>query len=81
MSETPTADAGGFYRAGNPIPCGGRAKRLVQDHPEVRKLIGRNVGTFWITVGIVAFQVAMAQALRLAMASRWPSLGGRVRRA
>jgi len=64
MSETPTADAGVFSRAANPIPHGGRAKRILQDHPEVRRLIGRNVGTFWITLGIVVFQVAMAWALR-----------------
>lgn len=64
MSESPAAGPGEFYRAGTPIPHGGRAKRILRDHPEVRTLIGRNVATFWITAGIVAFQVAMAWLLR-----------------
>ena len=76
MNETPAADAGAFFRPANPIPHGGRAKRIVQDHPEVRKLIGRNVGTFWITAGIVAFQVAMAWALR--GSPWWLVLGARM---
>jgi len=64
MSESPSVATGDFYRAGTPIPHGGRAKRILKDHPEVRRLIGRNVGTFWITVGIVAFQVGVGWLLR-----------------
>ena len=63
VSTTGPAD-GGFYKAATPIPHGGRAKRILREHPEVRRLIGRNAGTFWITAGIVAFQVAVAWLLR-----------------
>ena len=63
LSTTGPAD-GGFYKAATPIPHGGRAKRILREHPEVRRLIGRNVVTFWITAGIVAFQVAVAWLLR-----------------
>ena len=64
MTDIPVASTGDFYHPGTAIPHGGRAKRILKDHPEVRRLIGRNVGTFWITVGIVAFQVAMGWLVR-----------------
>ncbi len=53
-----------FALSATPIPHGVRARRILQDHPEVRGYIGRNIGTFWITVGIVVFQVGMAWLLR-----------------
>jgi len=65
MTESTIPLPGGdFFRPGSPIPHGGRAKRILQDHPDVRGLIGRNTRTFWITVAIVVFQVAVAWLLR-----------------
>ena len=65
MSATTTGPGvGDFYKAATPIPHGGRAKHILREHPEVRRLIGRNAVTFWITAGIVAFQVAVAWLLR-----------------
>lgn len=64
MNDFPIAGNGEFSRAATPIPHGGRAKRILQDHPDVRRLIGRNIWTFWITAGIVLFQVAVAWLLR-----------------
>ena len=65
MSATTTGPTvGDFYKPATPIPHGGRAKRILREHPEVRRLIGRNTTTFWITAGIVAFQVAVAWLLR-----------------
>ncbi len=64
MNESRAASATDFFRASRPIPHGLRARRILQDHPQVRGLFGRNLATFWITAGIVAFQVAMAWALK-----------------
>ncbi len=57
-----------FLHPATPIPHGGRARQILQEHPEVRRFIGRNPATFWITFGIVAFQVAAAWLLS---ASPW----------
>jgi len=64
MSQSTIAPGGEFFTPATPIPHGGRAKRILQDHPDVRSLIGRNTATFWITAGIVVFQVAVAWLLR-----------------
>ena len=41
-----------------------RTKKILQQHPEIRGLIGKNPMTFWYTLGIVAFQIAVAYLLR-----------------
>jgi sphingolipid delta-4 desaturase len=61
MAPPPRGD---FFRATTPIPHGVRAKRILAEHPDVRRFIGRNPRTFWITFGIVVFQVAVAWLLR-----------------
>src|ERR1700704_4136147 len=68
MSQSTTASGGEFFTPSTPIPHDGRAKRILTIQPDVRRLIGRNAATFWITVGIVVFQVAVAWLLR---ASPW----------
>ncbi len=40
-----------------------RTKKILQEHPEMRKLIGKNPTTFFAIVGLVAFQVLMAWLL------------------
>lgn len=41
-----------------------RTKQILQQHPEMRKLIGKNPNTIFVILGIVAFQVIMAWLLR-----------------
>jgi sphingolipid delta-4 desaturase len=41
-----------------------RTRQILQQHPEVRKLIGKNHYTFFAVLGIVAAQVALAWMLR-----------------
>jgi len=49
-----------FLQPDGPNPHGGRARAIIQRHPEIRDLVGKNPGTFWITFGIVAVQTAVA---------------------
>jgi len=49
-----------FLQPNGPNPHGGRARAIIQRHPEIRELVGKNPGTFWITFGIVAVQTAVA---------------------
>jgi sphingolipid delta-4 desaturase len=37
-----------------------RTKEIIQKHPEIKELMGRNVNTFFFIVGIVALQIAVA---------------------
>src|ERR1700743_134069 len=37
-----------------------RTKQILQQHPEVRKLIGKNKYTFVAILGLVSFQVVLA---------------------
>lgn len=53
-----------FLYSGTPEPHRERTKLLLKEHPEVRSLIGRNVFTFLIIVGVVAFQTVVAFTLR-----------------
>lgn len=63
--ETPVPGAPtGFTRSSQPEPHRARTKAILERHPEVRHEIGRNPRTFWITAGIVLFQLALAFALR-----------------
>lgn len=41
-----------------------RTKKILQQHPEVRKLIGKNRYTFFAVLGIVSFQVVLSWLLR-----------------
>jgi len=70
-AETPRA-AGGFNRSAEPEPHRARTKWILERHPEVRKEIGRNPRTFWITVGLVLLQLGLAYALR---SSPWWLIG------
>jgi sphingolipid delta-4 desaturase len=44
-------------------PHRNRAQWILRNHPEVRKHIGTNAGTFWILLGVVVGQLALAAAL------------------
>jgi sphingolipid 4-desaturase/C4-monooxygenase len=41
-----------------------RTRQILQQHPEMRKLIGKNPNTIFVILGLVAFQVALAWLLR-----------------
>ena len=41
-----------------------RTKDILRDHPEIKKLMGRNINSFYYAVGIVAFQFLVAFFLR-----------------
>jgi sphingolipid 4-desaturase/C4-monooxygenase len=41
-----------------------RTKKILQQHPEVRELIGKNKYTFFAILGLVLFQVALAWVLK-----------------
>jgi len=41
-----------------------RTKQILQQHPEVRKLIGKNKYTFFAVLGLVLFQVALAWVIK-----------------
>lgn len=53
-----------FAYSTEPEPHRGRTKEILKQHPEVRKLIGKNPMTFWYALGIVVFQIALAVLLR-----------------
>jgi sphingolipid delta-4 desaturase len=51
-----------------------RTKQILQQHPEVRKLIGKNKYTIFAVLGLVLFQVAMSWLLK--DSSWWLVVGG-----
>ncbi len=51
-----------------------RTKQILQQHPEVRKLIGKNKYTIFAILGLVLFQVGMSWLLR--DSSWWLVVGG-----
>ena len=55
-----TASTVDFVYSTAPEPHRARTKEILQRHPEIRELIGHNPATFFWTVGIVAFQFALA---------------------
>ena len=67
MSKSVNAPAGtkalDFLHPEGPNPHGGRGRAIILNHPEIRDLVGKNPVTFWITLGIVVVQTALAAAL------------------
>lgn len=49
-----------FVHSVKPEPHRLRTRQILQQHPEIRKLIGKNKYTFFAVLGLVGFQVAMA---------------------
>lgn len=49
-----------FTHSPNPEPHRARTKQILQAHPEVRKLIGKNPYTIFAILGLVALQIAIA---------------------
>jgi sphingolipid delta-4 desaturase len=58
----------GFSVSDLPEPHRSRTRQILRNHPEVRRYIGKTPATFWVAVGLVAFQVGLAWILR---ASSW----------
>lgn len=48
-----------FTFSANPEPHRCRTKEILKQHPEIRQLIGKNKNTFWLTVLLVAMQLAL----------------------
>ena len=53
-----------FVHSEKQEPHRARTKQILQKHPEMRKLIGKNPNTIFVILGIVSFQVLMAWLLR-----------------
>jgi sphingolipid delta-4 desaturase len=53
-----------FQHSTRPEPHRDRTKTILKDHPEIRKLIGKNPMTFWYALGIVSLQTGLAIVLR-----------------
>ena len=49
-----------FIYSGKQEPHRLRTRQILQEHPEVRKLIGKNKYTFFAILGIVSFQCVLA---------------------
>ena len=49
-----------FVFSNSPGPHASRAKQILQKHPDVRNLIGKNPNTIYIIIGVVLFQISMA---------------------
>jgi len=54
-------------------PHRARTKEILKEHPDMRKLIGKNPFTIWAIIGLVTFQIAMA--ILLADQSWWLVVG------
>jgi sphingolipid 4-desaturase/C4-monooxygenase len=52
-----------FYSSALPEPHRARTKQILERHPEVRGLIGKNPHTFWIIVGLVGMQLVLGALL------------------
>lgn len=63
LGDPVTAHELDFKHSTRPEPHRERTKQLLKQHPEIRQLIGKNPMTFWIAVGIVTLQTALAIAL------------------
>jgi sphingolipid delta-4 desaturase len=64
MESSPPTRGRQFTHVDYPEPHRDRARQILKDHPEVRQLFGRQPLSAPLTIGIVAFQVALAIALR-----------------
>ena len=53
-----------FTHSSLPEPHHGRTKTILRQHPEIRGLIGKNPVTFWLALGIVTLQIAVAYLVR-----------------
>lgn len=53
-----------FNWSEEPEPHKNRTKFIINEHPEIRQLIGRNPYTFLVIAGCVALQIVLAWALR-----------------
>jgi sphingolipid 4-desaturase/C4-monooxygenase len=64
-----------FYHTAAAQPHQQRSIDMLQKHPEIKKLIGRNPNTFWILVGLVTFQMVIAAVLgKMGFGYWWLSL-------
>ncbi len=63
----------GFVSVTYAEPHRARTKEILKEHPDMRKLIGKNPFTIWAIIGLVSFQVAMA--ILLADQSWWLVIG------
>jgi sphingolipid delta-4 desaturase len=61
---TPETAPRDFTYSTEPEPHRRRTRAILKDHPEVRKLIGRNPRTFWYAAGLVVLQITLAVLLR-----------------
>ena len=65
----------GFFPAELKRPHPIRRMAILKAHPEVRALMGQDIWTFWITLGVVLGQAAMAYGLgRLGIGYWWLTL-------
>src|ERR1700761_7166663 len=64
MESSTTPRGRKFTHVEYPEPHRDRARKILKDHPEVRQLFGRQPLSAPLTLGIVAFQVVIAIALR-----------------
>jgi sphingolipid 4-desaturase/C4-monooxygenase len=62
-----------FIHSSNQEPHRIRTKQILQQHPEMRKLIGKNPATFFAIIGLVGFQILLAWLL--ASQSWWLVIG------
>lgn len=70
--STKVGDPTQFMHVETPEPHRSRTKSLIKAHPEVRKLIGRNIWSAALGAGIVLGQCGIAFALGHAPYSYWP---------
>jgi len=71
--STTVGDPTQFMHVETPEPHRSRTKSLIKAHPEVRKLIGRNIWSAALGAGIVLGQCGIAFALGHAPYSYWPA--------
>lgn len=64
MTGTTHSQGRSFHHVEYAEPHRDRAAEILKKHPEVKDLFGRNFWSAPITIGIVAFQVAIAYAVR-----------------
>ncbi|MEE4235600.1 MAG: fatty acid desaturase [Anderseniella sp.] len=64
IEETASSDDRGFIISDLPEPHRSRTRKLLDDHPEIRGLFGKNPWTLAIAVGLVGGQFSMAYLLK-----------------
>lgn len=69
------ASAEGFLKTAEPRPHAIRRRAILAAHPQVKTLIGHDPLTFFITLGVVGMQIAIAAALgALGLGYWWAAL-------